>query len=106
MIQPEILKKQFVQKFGESQSDLTCYFSPGRINLIGEHIDYNGGSVLPATISLGITAVVRKKEEAVLRIYSGDFNEEIKIDLAFHLPTTHDGNVQWKDNKTSTTNEG
>jgi galactokinase len=62
VIQTNKLQQEFIQRYGEC--DLETYFSPGRVNLIGEHIDYNGGFVLPATISLGITAIV--KEEKML----------------------------------------
>ena len=51
------LKNKFFQTFNEDIESL--YFSPGRINLIGEHIDYNGGLVLPVTISLGLYAGVK-----------------------------------------------
>ncbi len=49
------------------------YFSPGRINLIGEHTDYNGGHVFPCAISLGIWGAARKRSDRKLRFYSGNF---------------------------------
>ncbi len=47
----ELLMNRFVDIFGEKGT--ACYFAPGRINLIGEHTDYNGGHVFPAAITLG-----------------------------------------------------
>lgn len=58
-----------------------AYFSPGRINLIGEHIDYNGGYVMPAAISLGVTALFSPDKSHSLIVYSLDFKELIDIDL-------------------------
>lgn len=46
------------------------YFAPGRVNLIGEHTDYNGGHVFPCALQLGIYAGVRKREDNLLRLYS------------------------------------
>ena len=51
-MEKEILKQKFGDIFFASE-DLSYYFSPGRINVIGEHIDYNGGLVFPCAISLG-----------------------------------------------------
>jgi galactokinase len=79
VIQTNKLQQEFIQRYGEC--DLETYFSPGRVNLIGEHIDYNGGFVLPATISLGISAIVKRREDAIIRIYANDFQEEIEFDL-------------------------
>lgn len=46
------------------------YFAPGRVNLIGEHTDYNGGNVFPCALELGIYAGVRKRQDSGLRLYS------------------------------------
>lgn len=51
------------------------YFAPGRINLIGEHTDYNGGNVFPVAISLGTYALVKKRKDSLLRFYSLNFEE-------------------------------
>lgn len=58
----EELLKEYETTFGEKGKDV--FFSPGRINVIGEHTDYNGGHVFPAAISLGVTAQERIKKFA------------------------------------------
>ncbi|MCG1008463.1 galactokinase [Salinicoccus sp. ID82-1] len=59
------------------------YFSPGRINLIGEHLDYNGGTVFPGAINLGTYAVISEREDRMVRVYSHNFPDEgtVSIDL-------------------------
>ncbi|GMG60421.1 galactokinase [Tetragenococcus halophilus] len=52
------------------------YFAPGRVNLIGEHTDYNGGNVFPVAITLGTYAAVRKREDRLVRLYSENFPEK------------------------------
>lgn len=64
------------------------FFAPGRINLIGEHTDYNGGHVFPAAITFGTYVLMRKREDDVVRFYSENFPEAGVIerrlgDLAF-----------------------
>lgn len=56
-----------------SDGEIRTYFAPGRVNLIGEHTDYNGGHVFPCALSLGTYAAVRKREDRVLRFYSMNF---------------------------------
>lgn len=51
------------------------YFSPGRVNLIGEHLDYNGGLVLPCSLSLGIYGLISKRNDATINCYSESFPE-------------------------------
>ena len=78
----EALCKDFLAVFGQ-EADQT-FFSPGRINLIGEHTDYNGGHVFPAAISLGTYGAARKRDDQVLRFYSANFEDKgiIEVPLA------------------------
>ncbi|WP_462413091.1 galactokinase [Neobacillus sp. Marseille-QA0830] len=52
-----------------------AFFAPGRINLIGEHTDYNGGHVFPCAITYGTYAVARKRDDQIIRLYSTNFPE-------------------------------
>ena len=68
----EQLVKVFKGKFG-SEGDIRSYFAPGRVNLIGEHTDYNGGHVFPCALTIGTYAIVRKREDRNFRFYSTNF---------------------------------
>ena len=69
----KVINDKFIEIFGE-QAEAT-FFSPGRINLIGEHTDYNGGHVFPCAISLGTYGAARKREDNKLRFYSANFED-------------------------------
>ncbi|WP_291785292.1 galactokinase [Cecembia sp.] len=71
--------KKFMEVFQHEQK--TVCFSPGRINLIGEHTDYNEGFVMPAAINLGIYMALAANDLSICRVYSIDFEEE----FTFHL---------------------
>lgn len=69
------LVDQFTGVYGPVTATQT-FFSPGRVNLIGEHIDYNGGTVLPAAISLGTSAVIALRSDDLVQVYSAQFESE------------------------------
>ncbi len=66
------LRQDFQEIFGQG-GDIRAYFAPGRVNLIGEHTDYNGGHVFPCALTIGTYAIARKREDQVLRFYSKNF---------------------------------
>ena len=71
----EELLKEYETTFGEKGKDV--FFSPGRINVIGEHTDYNGGHVFPAAISLGVYGVYCPREDKKVRLFSGNVDGDI-----------------------------
>ncbi len=78
----EKLQQEFKRVFGrEAQGE---YFAPGRVNLIGEHTDYNGGHVFPCALTIGTYAAAAKNTDNMLRFYSMNFEEKgvIVADLA------------------------
>ena len=68
----ENLIKDFKEIFKYSE-EVETFFSPGRVNLIGEHTDYNGGFVFPCALDFGTYAVVKKREDKTFRMYSKNF---------------------------------
>jgi galactokinase len=70
----EKLIAKFKELFGE-EGDIRAYFAPGRVNMIGEHTDYNGGHVFPCALTIGTYGIVRKRQDKKLRFYSLNFEE-------------------------------
>ena len=73
MMKQELLKK-FEEVFGDANG-AAVYFAPGRVNLIGEHTDYNGGHVFPCALTIGTYAVARLRDDDKLCLYSMNFEE-------------------------------
>lgn len=66
-------EKELVEKFGEiygPEGEIRVYFAPGRVNLIGEHTDYNGGHVFPCALTIGTYLAARKRKDRNLKFYS------------------------------------
>ncbi len=66
--------------FGSNTEDVRCFFAPGRVNLIGEHLDYNGGRVLPAALELGIWLFARVRRDGRFRFASMGFREQVELE--------------------------
>ena len=77
------MKTELASKFFETygQQPAATYFTPGRVNLIGEHIDYNGGLVLPSAITLGTWLCLAPNNDSIIRFKSVNFPEEAQIPL-------------------------
>ena len=71
----EVLMKKFKELFG-GEGDIRAYFAPGRVNLIGEHTDYNGGHVFPCALTIGTYMIARRRTDRTLRFYSMNFEDK------------------------------
>ena len=91
-MKPEVTEK-FITLFGDG--DLTNYFSPGRINLIGEHTDYNGGYVFPAAISIGTYGVARKRSDRIVKVYSLNFEAVGVLTFSLDEPLVNTPEANW-----------
>lgn len=72
------MKQTVLKKFEELWKDtngVNVYFAPGRVNMIGEHTDYNGGHVFPCALTIGTYAAVRKRADRKLNFYSMNFED-------------------------------
>lgn len=85
------LRQQFETTFSGVAE--RTFFAPGRINLIGEHTDYNGGHVFPCAITFGTYGLVRKREDDLIRVYSLNFDQVGVVTFAVSddtYETSHD----------------
>jgi galactokinase len=73
------IKEEFQKRFQKKPEHI--FFSPGRVNLIGEHIDYNGGKVMPCAITLGTYLAISKNTDKVLRFQCLNFPETAELHL-------------------------
>ncbi len=70
----EELSVKFTEVFGESK-EIGIFFSPSRVNLIGEHVDYNGGKVFPCALTMGTYGCVAKRDDKIIRMYSENLSD-------------------------------
>lgn len=70
----ETVLKKFEELYGDADG-AGVYFAPGRVNMIGEHTDYNGGHVFPCALTIGTYAAVKKRDDRKLRFYSMNFEK-------------------------------
>ena len=75
------LREQFIARFGGDETGIRVYHAPGRVNLIGEHTDYNGGYVFPAALTFGTTLLIRPRSDRRLGLASTGFTLSAEIDL-------------------------
>ena len=87
----EVIFESFSEVFGDTES-VRIFFAPGRVNLIGEHTDYNGGHVFPCALNLGTYAGIRKRDDSKIRLYSVNFKNDgiIEADCSNDLIASSD----------------
>ncbi|MDQ3801404.1 MAG: galactokinase [Acidobacteriota bacterium] len=84
MIDPQRLKEKFTEVYGGdsgASGEPRLFRAPGRVNLIGEHTDYNGGFVLPMAIDREAAVAIRERDDRVIRVYTVNLDETAQFDL-------------------------
>lgn len=91
------MKKNMIKKFAKyfNRTDGKVYYSPGRVNLIGEHIDYNGGFVFPCALSYGTYGIAAIRDDHIVRVFSKSFSKEVYTFDLNHL--VKDSKNSWAD---------
>lgn len=86
-VTPKLLKENFIEVYGENENQIRMFASPARINIIGEHIDYNGGMVFPVAIDKYLYCAVRKRSDSKIiyndLFFPGTFEFDINDDFKF-----------------------
>jgi len=72
-------KNEFIEKYGNHKTKILVYFAPGRVNLIGEHTDYNGGYVFPCALNFGTYLVIRLNNTDQIRMGTTNFRYEATV---------------------------
>ena len=75
------LIQSFIGYFGGSSEKIRIFTSPGRVNLIGEHTDYNGGFVFPAALTFATTIIARPRNDNKIRLIANDLEIMVEADL-------------------------
>src|SRR5690554_546998 len=90
------MKQQLITNFNQlfNRTDGLTYFSPARVNLIGEHIDYNGGYVFPCALSIGTYGIIGKRNDSIINVSSHSFGKMYQFSLD---NLERDPSVSWTD---------
>lgn len=87
IISADFIKEEFLKVYGNSNENVRVFASPARINIIGEHIDYNGGKVFPAAIDRYLFVALRKRQDSKIiyndYFYPGTFTFDINDDFKY-----------------------
>jgi len=78
---PNEIKSEFIKLYGGEENDIRVFYSPGRVNLIGEHTDYNGGFVFPAALTMGTMIALRVNGESKIRMKATDLPDMVEMDI-------------------------
>ena len=89
------IKEHFIKAFGDNGEELRVFTSPGRVNLIGEHIDYCGGCVFPAALTMKTTIVARKRNDDIIRLKATDL--DIVVETKISDIAKLKGKLKWGD---------
>ncbi|MBQ3898915.1 MAG: galactokinase [Lachnospiraceae bacterium] len=90
----ETVLAKFAEVFGDNNG-ADVYFAPGRVNLIGEHTDYNGGHVFPCALTIGTYGVARKRADKMCHFYSMNFENLGVIDVDLSNKIESDKALDW-----------
>lgn len=90
----EQLMEQFTKLFN-TDHDIRTFFAPGRVNLIGEHTDYNGGHVFPCALTFGTYALAALRNDRIIQMYSVNFPDVGVVSFSIDEPLTLEKEHDW-----------
>jgi len=79
-------KNEFIEKYGDHKTRIQIYFAPGRVNMIGEHTDYNGGYVFPCALNFGTYLIIRPNDSNVMRLATTNFRFSANVSVKSFEP--------------------
>ncbi len=76
------LIREFINLYGGTKEEIRVFSAPGRVNLIGEHTDHNGGYVFPAALTMKTTIIARKRNDDIIRLKATDLDETVEAEIS------------------------